>query len=86
VTAMQDATGRAQQGEAMNDHPSDCSALAELLCRVCQDCLERIAEASQIDMETLRLFIWEDLSLSLDDAASIARAFLVVRSNPRHWV
>lgn len=70
----------------MNDRPSDYPALAEHLRQVCPDCLEKIAQASQIDLETLEFFVWEDLPLSLDDAASIASAFLAVRSNPTNWV
>ncbi len=70
----------------MNDRPSDCSALAKRLRRVCPDCLEKIAEVSGMDLETLELFVWEDLRLSLDDAASIAAAFLITRSNPAPWV
>ena len=70
----------------MNDRPSDRSALAEHLRRVCPGCLEKIAEASQIDLETLELFVWEDIPLSLDNAAGIATAFLSIRSNPTNWV
>ncbi len=70
----------------MNDRPSDCSALAERLRQVCPDCLERIAEASGIDLGILELFTWEDIPLSLDDAASIATALLLLSSNPTNWV
>ena len=69
----------------MNEFLSNRSALAERLRQVCPDCLEKIAEVSGINLETLELFAWEDIPLSLDDATSMATALLLVRSNPTDW-